>query len=201
MLPKGFGSARNRIASLSLFGAGATVTMLHVTVGAVLPVLPVAVCVYTIAELAFAVVFTARRKRLEQLPVEQQTSVGQAWLTFNRVQDTLRTLDFGGASHSSSNAAWLLEWFVEDDNLSVVSKHPHHDNIAELLAEAFFCSSWSVHQCSNAESRQRQCSLAVVFSCDSVENVVRLALNSQLMKVVSIAWRDIDGIISCAQLS
>lgn len=144
MPPTGFMSGRNRIASFSVGAACATLTVLHVTVAATAPVLPVVVCVYTIAELAFAWAFTAKRKKLERLPVEQQTSVEQAWLTFNRVQDTLRTLDFDGSSHSSNGAAWLLEWFVEDGNLSVVNTHPHHDNIAELMAEAFFCSSWLV---------------------------------------------------------
>lgn len=133
---------------MSAMAAGATFSVLRVTTIVVVaaPVLPVAVCVYTIAELAFAWFFTARRNELEQLPLEQQTTVEQAWLTFNRVQDTLRTLSFDCSSHSSNGAVWLREWFVvdEDPSIAVAHRHPHHDNVADLMAEAFFCSSWSV---------------------------------------------------------
>lgn len=144
MLPPGFINTRRRIASVSLVAAGATVTLLQFSSVLAVPLLPVAVCVYTFAELAFAYVFTAKRTYLEQLAVEQQTSVEQAWVTFNRVIETLRTLSFGGASSSSgSGEAWLLEWFIaEEEGATEADNALCHDNVTELMAEAFFCRPW-----------------------------------------------------------
>lgn len=151
MLPKGFASARRRLGTLAVVAAAATVVLLQVTSIIAVPFLPVIVLVYTIAELAFAWIYTAKRKYLEQLPVEQQTSVEQAWSTFNRVQETLRTLRFDGSLHHGS--AWLSEWLTGDGDPSIANQQPQHDNVAELMAQAFFCSSWSVtnlsHSCMN----------------------------------------------------
>ncbi|MEW5313243.1 MAG: hypothetical protein WDW38_004827 [Sanguina aurantia] len=100
-------------------------------------------CVYTFAELAFAYVFTAKRNQLERLVVEQQTSVEQAWVTFNRVFETLRTLSFGGASSSGSGEAWLLEWFIaEAEGATEADNALCHENVTELMAEAFFGRPW-----------------------------------------------------------